>query len=64
VNPLARWPEGGGERSEVGPEGRSKSERASFKGDPLKPPLYEEPRGDGRPMLPPEVREHKRPSIP
>jgi hypothetical protein len=31
ANLLARWPEGGGERSEVGPRGRSKDERIDLK---------------------------------
>jgi hypothetical protein len=31
VSLLARWLEGGGERSEVGPKGRSKDERISVK---------------------------------
>jgi hypothetical protein len=38
---LARWPEGGGERSEVGPRGRSKAKRACL----LKPNHKE--RSDG-----------------
>jgi hypothetical protein len=48
---LARWPEGGGERSEVGPRGRSKAKRACL----LKPNHKE--RSDGLSLGP--LIEHK-----